>query len=557
MSVMESSEDILEQAARDGSIDISEWPRVLENVLQRLHNIVHNDFPIPQVPASASAAAPAPASSIAPATATATTTHAAPVDLTVAAAASPQTSQSSDPSVPSSSQTQTDGSTDDAATAAAAATEPEPSSQTSATTNKENAPPVRPPVPSFSGTANTPAPSTSVVEMEHTPLPDSSLPPDLLSSYQSSVNILRTTFSQSPPYTVQRLAELVLQPRRHYRYLPPFLSALDRAVSVTSTVNEFPIPVVQTSGAVKFFTNGDSTNGVGDRAGLGSDESLGGALLTPIPWIKRQEDDENAHMALADPTNTNQELRTEDEETIDGPHGAGRVETVSVTTNSLQNNPTHAQAPTGDGDGSEGVQAHEQELRSQGAVTQGELLRQEQEAGVVPDGGEPIRRTLLAGAGAAAVGRDADSALTQSENGVDAASTGSTGADERPHARGPDLIGMEDTGPQTPSAAGRPLDMEAAAGKKESPHSTSPIAESEQQAHETASIVDKEQGDATVVQGNEGGASDTAVAEDAAAALERKRKRTGGEEEDGKADDSEKEKKLEMADDDEMTDVTF
>ncbi|KAG9591278.1 hypothetical protein KCV04_g21228, partial [Aureobasidium melanogenum] len=47
---MLTSDEILEQAARDGSIDISEWPRVLENILQKLHDIVHNEFPTPKAP---------------------------------------------------------------------------------------------------------------------------------------------------------------------------------------------------------------------------------------------------------------------------------------------------------------------------------------------------------------------------------------------------------------------------------------------------------------------------------------------------------------------------
>ena len=69
---------------------------------------------------------------------------------------------------------------------------------------------------------------------------------------------------------MQRLLELVAAPRTHYRHLPKFLRAVERVVSVSSSTAAFPLA----DGAAAGFTNG-----------LGSDESLGGALLTPIPWL--------------------------------------------------------------------------------------------------------------------------------------------------------------------------------------------------------------------------------------------------------------------------------
>lgn len=89
----------------------------------------------------------------------------------------------------------------------------------------------------------------------------------------------------------------MLYPRAHYRTLPAYLRALERVVSVTSGADVFPLPqsVPLPPGMVDASipsANGDrATSGTvsgaytaGDNA-LGSDESLGGALLTPIEWL--------------------------------------------------------------------------------------------------------------------------------------------------------------------------------------------------------------------------------------------------------------------------------
>ena len=85
---------------------------------------------------------------------------------------------------------------------------------------------------------------------------------------------LTTTFSTAPPHTVQRLAELFQKPNEHYRSLPKFLRAVQRVISVSSTTDQFPLP-----SAVEYPTTGILN-------ALGSDESLGGALLTPISWLR-------------------------------------------------------------------------------------------------------------------------------------------------------------------------------------------------------------------------------------------------------------------------------
>ncbi|KAI5272944.1 hypothetical protein E4T47_03820 [Aureobasidium subglaciale] len=386
---MLTSDEILEQAARDGSIDISEWPRVLENVLLKLHNIVHNDFPIPKAPPLLTP----------------------PVLLPVAPVILPSNDDST-----------------------GATKSPEPSAPTvepsdpPASTDKENAAP-RPPVPAF-----------AAVPRLRQQSPSSPLPPDLYTLYHYSRSTLETNFPNHPPYTIQRLAELVLYPKRYYRYLPPFLAALDRVVSVTSAVHEFPLAHISIDSASGFLANGEPSENHPEREGLGSDESLGGALLTPIPWLKR----ENGH----------HDFRSESSQTIEGPNGTGVIETVSVSSNGGSASPQD-----------EDTMSHEQHLRAEGGVTQGELLRQEQEAGIVPVGQEVPRRSLMASGSLSAVGRGESTLAAEEEDGEK--------PEEHAHARGPEEIGAEDMGPQdTAIGLTRPLNMEAAAGRAKSPEVT-------------------------------------------------------------------------------------
>lgn len=352
--------------------------------------------------------------------------------------------------------------------------QPPPNSQSS---TKENDAPrdiaaSRPPVPPFDFSQSQ---QNAVQPPDSVDMQSGTLPPDLLMLYTTSTHILERDFAQSPPYTIQRLAELVLYPKNHYRFLPAYLRALDRIVSVSSPVSDFPLPTLHASGQGGFLTNGDSShvNGSAEREGLGlgSDESLGGALLTPIPWLRN-----NALTSVS--SNTSQsdgELHSESTETIEGPNGAGSIETVTVTVNGVPSATSVAHtspaqtplsAPTSptlseqsDASSSSSSGTTEAQLREQGAVTQGELLRQEQEAGVIPLTQTSPRRSLIAG-GAVAVGREP--AITgMPASGPDVADDR---PEEHPHARGPEEIGMEDMGPQHhPLEAG--LDMEAAVGR--------------------------------------------------------------------------------------------
>jgi hypothetical protein len=289
------------------------------------------------------------------------------------------------------------------------------SSQESHTTDKENAPPATPPRP--------PIPAFAAPESQ-------GLPQDVTTFYSTIRATLSKNFAKQPPHTVQRLAELVLEPKKRYKFLPPYLRALDRVVSVSSPLSLFPLPLAVLPTAVGMINGTSAINTTTPT--LGSDESLGGALLTPIPWLQNRGQNE---------------LVSESTEIVDGPNGAGRIETVTVGMLTGRQRPDAAPAnpvaqitsshPDGEG------------LPSTGPVTQGELLRQEQEAGIVLNNPHSLTTSPTR------------TTYGESEGGSTILDTVEA-EEEPPHARGPETIGMEDTGPQKKAGT---LDIEGAVGR--------------------------------------------------------------------------------------------
>ncbi|KAH7357574.1 hypothetical protein BKA66DRAFT_574390 [Pyrenochaeta sp. MPI-SDFR-AT-0127] len=326
------------------------------------------------------------------------------------------------------------------------------SSQESHTTDKENAPPATPPRP--------PVPAFSAPPEPH------NVPQDITTFYASIRNTLSRNFAKHPPHTVQRLAELVLEPKKRYRYLPPYLRALDRVVSVSSPLTIFPLPqaVLPTAGGL---LNG-TTSTISQASTLGSDESLGGALLTPIPWLQNRGQSE---------------LISEHTEMVDGPNGAGRIETVTV---GMLTGGQRPDAPA-TGQVAQIASSHPdgETLPSTGAVTQGELLRQEQEAGIVLNNPHslttsPTRTTFGEAEGGGSI--------------IDTVE----GEEEVPHARGPEVIGLEDTGPQK---QGGGLDIEGAIGRPSidrASKSPGPVASAETAAKDEDMKDSSEKSEATV-----------------------------------------------------------
>lgn len=103
------------------------------------------------------------------------------------------------------------------------------------------------------------------------------------------------------------------------------------------------------------------------------------------------------------------------------------------------------------------------------SVTQGELLRQEQEAGVVPVPVQTPTVQTAPTANSAATGRTTrGSAATTAVPAATAAAEAESEEGEGPrvHARGPDVIGMEDMGPQVAGSGTGGLDIEGALGRR-------------------------------------------------------------------------------------------
>ncbi|KAJ5168197.1 uncharacterized protein N7482_003791 [Penicillium canariense] len=160
--------------------------------------------------------------------------------------------------------------------------------------NKENAAPEEPQT-FLRPQATTGSPPSSDRIPDSQPQPSSqqtndTLPPPLALLLGSIRSSIQSFFVEKPPHTVQRLAELILRPTAHYRTLPAYLRAVDRVVSVTSCVDVFPFNGPSSASAqpngLMHPTNSAGTYLAPDyTSGLGSDESLGGALLTPIPWL--------------------------------------------------------------------------------------------------------------------------------------------------------------------------------------------------------------------------------------------------------------------------------
>ncbi|KAF2758639.1 hypothetical protein EJ05DRAFT_360226 [Pseudovirgaria hyperparasitica] len=428
-----SSEVMLEKAAKDGTFDPNDWPPVLETVLARLDHIFHHEFPRPF-------------------TVTLEAQHVLPAIHTPV------------------KQNQT-------------------SSQDSQTADKENAPPStppsRPPVPPFSRPTQDLTPTSSPTlagdATSHT------YPPELISLHNNIRTSLKQNFPKFPPHTIQRLAELIVSPKAHYRFLPPYLRALDRVVSVSSPTTIFPLPQA-TLPSNHNLVNGGASMAASSSASFGSDESLGGALLTPIPWLRPERPQDEGSARMSSSNSSQNELISESTEMVDGPNGTGRIETVTVSNGVLTTTTSHSGTLTVPSNAPRSItQMSTESLRDTGAITQGELLRQEQEAGVVPVSqthtgashsqphAHPQPRSILPSNAMSQQDLDETtsdmSAVPSVETDVvvagathDSEMATDEQRDERPHARGPEQIGMEDMGPQR-DRSGSHLDIAAAVGR--------------------------------------------------------------------------------------------
>ncbi|MCJ1350195.1 MAG: hypothetical protein MMC33_000176 [Icmadophila ericetorum] len=350
MDIATPDDLVLKECARDGSVRTTNWQSLLERLLERIDYAVHNEFPIPSVPLPQ----PLPRSIIEETPTPTATPHL-------------QGSSFSDDSLYSNSLKENnppDGSHAIFSNSATSLKTPNSEGYMSPLINRQRH-------------------LTTVL-----PTPAGALPPQLLSLLSSIHSTLKTSFAKGPPHTIQRLAELALHPSVHYRTLPSYLRAIDRVISVSSTADTFPLPSVETA-----LMNGDGLSDNYLSINTRQDD-FNGAALTRIPWLR----DATSMTVIGSAP----DLRTESTAMIDGPNGAGSLETVTVSINNM-----------GSGRRENGG------LRSDmKPIIAAEQLR-----------------------------------LDLEEDG-----------DERtPHARGPEEIGVEDMGPQSVSEG---FDIEAALGRK-------------------------------------------------------------------------------------------
>lgn len=194
------------------------------------------------------------------------------------------------------------------------------------------------------------------------------------------------------------------------------MNALDRIVSVSTGSDAFPLPIIEPIGGNGPLVNGTHAS-IASR-NPNSEESLGGALLTPIPWLRD--------------------------------HG-------SSTSSGRRRSSGHSDEASMETEGVEAHAATQDSLHNTGPVTQGELLRKEQETSAPP---APV--AALSGRPGSTPIHGAEDSKVEGEIVVE--------EPEQPHARGPDTIGPEDTGPQDHAlGSGQVLDMEAAVGRSRSP----------------------------------------------------------------------------------------
>ena len=339
------------------------------------------------------------------------------------------------------------------------------------------------------------------------------------------------SFETHPPHTIQRLSELVLRPRAHYKALAPYLHAVDRVVHVTSSTSIYPLPPAIPDMA-SMSINGDGADNEDPAAAVGwanptngtaaaaaaaaADEALGGALLTPIPWLSRPSPESNNGDSSAGSSGgsatggSGAQIHSESTETIEGPNGVGSIETVSVSINGVSS--------TGHARG----------------VTQGELLRQEQRAGVVPVSQLSRGNNAHHDAPGRATQDDEDGE-ERTEDGGDEDGKGEGDGEEpqeeeTPHARGPDEIGAGDIGPQSVSTSfvgeggldSHDIDVEAAVGRKHdaddvgasapTTSSSPPTAVDEEEGKEPVSATESEDGKTETEKGDAASPEDAALA---------------------------------------------
>lgn len=80
--------------------------------------------------------------------------------------------------------------------------------------------------------------------------------------------ILRNDFADSPPFTIQRIAEIVQDPNKYYNSIEKWFNALDRLLAVTSTSTDFNGLVVYGTQSSSGFSDPKHSEGKRQKACL-------------------------------------------------------------------------------------------------------------------------------------------------------------------------------------------------------------------------------------------------------------------------------------------------
>ena len=88
----------------------------------------------------------------------------------------------------------------------------------------------------------------------------------------------------SPPFTIQRICELILDPHRHYVALPKFVAAMKRTLAVTAGKKEFPACSPEDDGQDMYMESAFSTEALNGKT---AEHQLLNGSATPHPAARR------------------------------------------------------------------------------------------------------------------------------------------------------------------------------------------------------------------------------------------------------------------------------
>ena len=89
---------------------------------------------------------------------------------------------------------------------------------------------------------------------------------------------------EEPPFTIQRLCELLLDPKRHYKSIGKYLRAVEKSILVTSSIDAFPPEVSSTSNGP---ANGTTSNNQPQSTPIAfaTRSTPSTPLFSPIPFL--------------------------------------------------------------------------------------------------------------------------------------------------------------------------------------------------------------------------------------------------------------------------------